>query len=362
MDSTIEKTGLQYFELTSNISISDKLNITLITDPASDESLEIAGNGNLSLSINKSGNMSLAGQYEIDKGKYRLRLYDVIKREFEIEKGSTLNWSGDVMDAKADISAVYKVRTSALALVQSGQTQISQEEIDQYSNQINFNVIMNVTGNILTPEIDFDIQVDEDYMGGNISSLISSLNENESELNKQVFSLLIFNSFSGESIGGNAGMSYELENTARQSLSEMLSQQINRFSNQYIDGFDVSFDVNSYNMQTSNEMTSRTDVSLDLSRNLFNDRLTVEIGGSVAVEENRQGSEKSVSTNDLAGDFMIEYKLSKDGTYRLQTFNKTEYEDEIDGEVTKTGISFIFNKNFTRFKELFKRNKKKGKE
>ena len=39
---------------------------------------------------------------------------------------------------------------------------------------------------------------------------------------------------------------------------------------------------------------------------------------------------------------------------------KPEYEDELNGDVTKTGLSFMFIKDFTRFSDLFKNRKKKN--
>ncbi len=342
---------------TTNISITDKMDVTLVTDPASNEKLNIVGSGDLSLSIDPSGNQTLTGQYNIKKGSYTLRLYDVIKRDFSIKEGSSLSWYGDVMNADANISAIYKVRTSALSLMSLTQGQLSESETSSYNTTINVEVVMNLSGNLLSPDIDFDIVLADNKVNSNIEAAISQLSNDESELNKQVFSLLILNRFSGNKASATTAVTYEIENTARQSLSKLLAQQLNRFSNQYLKGVDVSFDIDSYNQVVENQTSTRTDVSVDVSQNLFNDRLKLTVGGNVAVEENKQKS--SSSSSDLTGDFELEYKISKDGTYRLKAFNKTEYEDELNGDVTKTGLSFMFIKDFTRFSDLFKKHKKK---
>jgi len=352
--------GSQNFSFTSEVSISDQLHITLITDPASDENLEFSGNGNLSFSMNQNGDMDLLGKYKIEDGKYRLRLFDVIRREFEIEKGSSLTWSGDIMDATADITAFYKVNTTPIALVQ--ETNLSQEEIQKYNTPMDLEVIMHIKEDLLAPAIDFDIQLSNNYHEENIETAITNLNNNESELNQQVFSLLLFNRFTGQKTAGTPGLKYDLQNSASQSLGELLSDQLNRFSDKYVKGFDVSFDIDSYNKMVGSEVNRRSDLNVDLSKKFINNRLKLEIGGSLAVEENNNSeSENSMAVNDLAGDFLAEYNLSRDGTYRIQAFNKTEFEDEIDGEVTKTGISLIFNKDFESIRDLFKVNKKKDK-
>ncbi len=356
-DLDLMAVDMKGMNVTTNISLTDQLDVTLVTDPASNEKLNIVGNGDLSLSIDPSGKQTLSGQYNIKKGYYTLRLYDVIKREFTIKEGSSLTWYGDVMNANANISAIYKVRTNALSLMNVTQSELSSSESSAYNTTINIEVIMNLSGNLLSPDIDFDIVLADKNVNSNIESAITQLSNDESELNKQVLSLLVLNRFSSNKASASTTVSYEIENTARQSLSKLLSQQLNRFSNQYLKGVDVSFDIDSYNQVVENQVNTRTDLSVDVSQNLFNDRLKLTVGGNVAVEENKQNG--GTSSSDLTGDFELEYKISKDGTYRVKAFNKTEYEDELNGDVTKTGLSFMFIKDFTRFSDLFKNHKKK---
>ncbi len=360
IDQDLMAVNMKGINIATNISVSDQMDVTLVIDPASNERLNIVGNGDLSLAIDPSGNQTLTGQYRIKKGFYTLRLYDVIKRDFEIKEGSSLTWYGDVMNANANISAIYKVRTNALSLMGVTQSQLSDTEYSAYNTTINVEVVMNLSGNLLSPDIDFDINLTDKNVNSNIESAITQLGNDESELNKQVFSLLILNRFSSNRASASTTVSYEIENTARQSLSKLLSQQLNRFSNQYLKGVDVSFDIDSYNQVVENQVNTRTDVSVDVSQNLFNERLKLTVGGNVAVEENKQ--QGRASSSDLTGDFEVEYKISKDGTYRVKAFNKTEYEDELNGDVTKTGLSFMFIKDFTRFSDLFKNRKKKNQE
>ncbi len=352
--------NIKGLNITTNIGITDKMDVTLVTDPSSNEKLNIVGNGDLSLNIDPSGNQTLTGQYSIKKGAYTLRLYDVIKRDFTIKEGGYLTWFGDVMNANADISAIYKVKTNALSLMGATQNELNSSEYEVYNTTINVEVVMNLSGDLLSPDIDFDITLSDKNVNSNIESVITQLNNDESELNKQVFSLLILNRFSSNKASASTTVSYELENNARQSLSKLLSQQLNRFSSQYLKGVDVSFDIDSYNQMVQNKVNARTDVSVDVSQNLFNDRLKLTVGGNVAVEENKQTG--SASSSDLTGDFELEYKISKDGTYRLKAFNTTEYEDELNGDVTKTGLSLLFIKDFMRFRDLFKTHKRNNKD
>ena len=341
-------------EVSASAALTDRFTLTIITNPLTGERLQINGDGDLAFELDRSGEMSLIGKYEISKGSYNLQLFDVIKREFTIEPGSFLNWSGEILEANADIAAVYEVNTSLDELMQYGQGTAG---TDAVYGSADVEVVMRLTGPLLTPEIEFDIRSKE--QGAAIVAALSGLRNNPSELNKQVFSLLVLNRFMGESATAPDPLSYDFSNQSRQSLSSLLSKQLDRFADQYIKKVDLDIEIDSYETGMESEVAARTDVSMDLSTNVFNDRLTLEVGGSLAVEEPGIRGE-NIEAGDLAGDFRVEYKLSKDGVYRVNVFNKTDYENEIDGEVTKTGVSFIFNKDFTTFRELFRDNRKGG--
>ncbi len=346
-------------DISTNLEISDKLKATIITDPYSDESLEIKGNGNLSFNITGGGSPRLVGTYNITSGKYKLKLYEVLRREFDIISGSNLSWSGDILDATADISASYSVNVSSSSLQDAFSTTSTDATETSYA-QIPVDVVLNLTGNLLTPDIDFDIELDESYNQSSVQAFILNLNENESELNKQVFSLLLFNSFLSEGVGNKNPLAYELTNTAQKSLSSLLSASLNRFTSQYISGANISFDIKSYNKQ-QDVLSPVTDFGLDFQKNLFNNRLSVQVGGNLVVDEEEMNTQADIG-NSLAGEFLLEYKLTKNGALLLQGYNKTEYEDIVDGELKKTGIAVIFNKEFDTFMELFNRKNKNDKD
>jgi len=340
---------------TANAKVTDQLSVSVITNPFTGEHMEISGDGNLSFSMDPGGRMSLTGRYEIEEGSYQLILLDVIRREFIIQQGSRLTWTGDLLGATADLSAVYRLSTSAAGLLKNPWSGAVPADMGEYG-RIPVEVVMNLTGPLLSPEIDFDIRTEDRYRGTAVWTALSRLEQDESELNKQAFSLLLMNQFTGAGIDDSDPMTYRMRNTARQTLGDFLSRQLNRFASRHLEGMDLSVEIESYEQRGENVPEARTDVALGLSRELLDERLTVEVGGRVALEEEMEEG-RTLEAGDLTGNFSVEYKLTADGTYRLRAFNRTDYEDEIDGEVTKTGVSFIFSREFNSFKNLFRRNK-----
>ncbi len=344
-------------EIDASAELTDRFTLSVITNPLSGETLEIRGNGDLGFQLNRGGTMGLTGRYTISEGQYQLILFDIMKRNFQIEEGSTLSWSGEMLEAMANISAVYRVNTSVEEIMQ-----YERFEPDEASSAVPvpIEVVMNLNGPLLTPEIDFDLRADETYSGSEVESVLSGLNRDESELNKQVFSLLLFNRFmSGQAASGDP-MAYTISNQSRQGVSALLSKQIDRFADRYIKGVDLDVNIQSYETEMNADVAARTDLNMDVSTDLFNDRLTLEVGGAMNVKET--GSQKeSLEAGELAGDFRASYKLTPDGRYLLNIFNETDYEGELDGEVTKTGMSFIFQRDFVTFRDLFENRREEEK-
>jgi len=339
--------------LSANIEIDAGMDIFIEIDPASNEELSLNGSGNLSFQKRRAETPTLSGRFEIQEGTYTLTLYEVIRRTFAIEQGSYLMWNGNIQNPVTDITTTYRVRTSPVPLISNETADFSAENTSRYSNNTPFLINLNIDGELLKPELNFQLSTPPGQSDALIQAKLAQLNQNESQLHKQVFSLLLLNSFIESTSASNRSTAYELNATARTSVSKLLTRQISSFANRYIKYVDLDVGVSSYYNRVGDQASGQTEVSLDVSKRLFNDKLKVQIGGDFNVENPNAGEQKQ-NLSSIAGDVIVEYRLDEDGTYRIQGFNKTEYEDFFDGEVNKTGAAFIFNKDFYHLNQLFK--------
>jgi translocation and assembly module TamB len=342
-------------DLRANVTIDEATVLRIIIDESSGDFLEIRGGAIVSFGIDRSGAMNLTGTYEIDEGKYQLSFYDLVRREFDIRPGSTITWSGDPLNADVDISAIYTVRTSPSELM-AGRV-ADDANRGAYRQQLPFQVFLNMEGRLLQPEISFNIELPDDRKGaldGTVNTRLQVLNEQENELNKQVFALLILGRFIAEDPleAGGGG----LTSTARSSASRILTQQLNQLAGRYIKGVDLTFDVESYEDFETASGEGRTELQVGLSREFLDDRLRVEVGGRVDLEGERRRRQGNIS--DLAGDVAVEYLLSEDGTYRLRGFRKNEFQMLLEGDIVETGLALIFTRDFNKLKELFQKRPK----
>ena len=135
----------------------------------------------------------------------------------------------------------------------------------------------------------------------------------------------------------------------------MLSSQLNSLSNKVTgnSGFQVDFGINSYTDYQGETSQERTDVNINASQRLFDDRVIVQVGSEVNVEGSTM--QESDVTTPLIGNVSIEYLVTKNGRYRFKGFRKNEYQNIIDGQLIVTGFAFIFSREFNRFQEIWRK-------
>ncbi|MBN1767823.1 MAG: translocation/assembly module TamB domain-containing protein [Prolixibacteraceae bacterium] len=347
-----QKSKLKGFDVSSIVEIDKDATLRLLMDPASTDSLVVKGEAALSFSMDPSGIMSLTGAYNLSEGSYLVSLESIIKKQFDIDGGSTIIWNGDPLDANININARHTVQVSPYDLVADQLVGLSNVEKGAYKQRYPFEVMLKLRGKILQPEISFEIQLaqeDKGIMGGVVDQKLSLLNQDPSSLNKQVFALLVLGRFIQEN-------PFELELASsstmiRTTVSKFLSAQLNQLSSKVIPGMELNFDIQSYDDYQSGQAEGRTQVEIGLKKQLFNERLSVQIGGTVDVE----GEEaKHNSTSDIASDVTIEYKLNKDGSFRLKGFRHDQYEGAIEGQLVETGVGVVYVRDFNSWRRLFK--------
>ncbi|MFB6455984.1 translocation/assembly module TamB domain-containing protein [Chitinophaga sp. Hz27] len=331
--------------------------IKIVIDSQNGDYVTAKGTANINATLDPSSKMSLTGRYEISEGKYEMSLNQLIKRSFDIQKGSTITFNGDAMDADLDITAKYTVNAPVIDLVGDQLSNLSQQERNTYKQRVPFEVYLMIKGNLKKPDISFLLDMpekDRNDFNGTPYNRIKQINQVPSELNKQVMGLLVLNSFIPDdpmSTFDNGGGG--VEQAARNSVSKILSQQLNNLAGNLIKGVDLNFDLQSTQDYSSGSAQEQTNLKVGASKNLFNDRLTVSVGSNIMLTGNQQNA------SSLLGDISVDYKLSRDGRYRLRVYQQND-QSVIEGQLVETGVSFILVMDYDEFREIFQRAKGKA--
>lgn len=336
------------------IAINKNAVFNVIINKQTGDNLRISGEGDLNLDIDPNGRMNLAGRYEVQSGHFEMNLYNLVRRRFEIAQGSSVIWAGDPMDANLDIRAIYKVETSATALMAAQTSGMDTSEAGKFRQRLPFLVYLNVGGEMTQPELSFNIDMPEEErgaIGGQVYSRLQQIDSQEDERNRQVFSLLVLNRFfpdSGSDGSGGGAMAL-----ARNNLNQALSDQLNNLSGELLGntGIELDFGLNSYTDYQGNAPQDRTQLDITAQKKLFDDRLILSVGSEVDIE----GSDPNGESTPVIGNVAIEYLLTEDGRFRLKGFRKNQYENVIDGQIFVNGIALIFSREFNKYSELFRK-------
>lgn len=350
---TEEKTAtITGIDMNAFLKISKEAAVTIIIDESTGDNFKVSGEGDLNFNMKPNGNITLSGLYEVESGHYELNLYNLVNRKFNIVSGSRITWSGDPFDAKLDVKALYEVKTSAAALMAPTTSNLDASAKGKFRQVLPFYVYLNIDGQLMEPKIDFNLDMPKDEqgaIGGQVYGRVQQLNQQEDELNRQVFSLLVLNRFYPDP--GSDGSTGGVASIARDNLNDAVSDQLNMFSDKLLgsSGFELNFGLDSYTDYQGSTPTDRTQLDIAAQKKMFNDRLIVSVGSEVDVE----GGSPTGEETPIIGNVTIEYILTENGRYRLKGFHRNEFENVIDGQVIVSGISLIFTQEFNKFNELW---------
>jgi hypothetical protein len=359
---SLKKTGLKGLDFSANININKNAKFTVVVDPSNGDVVHFQGEAHLNGGIDPSGKTNLTGTYTLEAGSYNLA-YATVKRTFLFKKGSTITWTGDPTSANVNITAVYVANVPPIDLV-SQQIGNDPQTTTQYKQKLPFNVNLQLKNQLLKPDISFDIILpDSSYevspeVVQTVNTRLDQVRQDPNELNKQVLGVLVLGHFIGDNPLQSQGGSTGINGAIRNSVSSLLSDQLNKLAGNLIGGVQLSFDLTSGADYSTGVEQNRTDLNVGLSKQFLNDRVTVTVGNNFNLEGQNQPGQK---TTDIAGDLSVNYKLTADGRYMIRAYRKDEF-IVIEGQVVETGVGFTITYEYNKFKELFAKKTKEEKE
>jgi hypothetical protein len=250
------------------------------------------------------------------------------------------------------MSATYSQITSLSPLVDT-----TFQSIPAIRRGYPVDVELMLDGPLLTPTIDFDINI-KDYpatitdLNGNpvyledvVTELESRISTDEHELNRQVFSLIVLRKFSPPQSFNTAG-------SIGNSVSEFISNQLSYWVSQVDENLEIDVDLGKLDDEAFNTFQLR------LSYTFLDGRLRVTREGGFS----NQNQDQDVS--GIVGDWTVEYMLTPDGKLRAKMYNRTNYNalnnSSLNSTATiTTGFSLLHTQDFNTIRELLSNERKK---
>lgn len=319
-----------------NVKIEPTAQICVIVNPRTNNMIKATGSGDLQLTINKSGDLNIFGDYIIENGMYNFSFENLLNKQFIINRGSSLSWDGAPYNARIDLIAKYSTKASLYDLV-AGNGDATNSDIKR---RVPVNVNIQLSERLADPNIKFNIDIPSS-LNFNQYTFDQYVNSEE-EMNRQAISLLLSNRFSV--VQENAGQSQN--NTSgyvTTTLSELVSNQISNWISQ--NKYNLNLGVN---YRPGDEVTNE-EYGVALSTQILNNKIV--LSGNIGYGRNLTKS----SDGSVIGDFDIEYKINKSGNLRAKAYTHSNNDVIYETSPTTQGIGISFSEEFNTFGELMRK-------
>jgi len=324
------------FSFLMNFKVNKELANRFYIDQSKRDFIKFNGHGDLKLNYSHEGEFTMNGEYTIDDGGYNYKIEEVIDKPFQLVRGSKMTWNGDPMNGIITATATNADYCSIAPLINDS----------TITSRVPTECQIVLNGTMMKPDIRFKLEFKN--LNSNIKSMVDNIMSDETELNRQVFSYLMFKSFVKPQLFTNSGGGITAQNAAATSGSELLSQRLNNMLNKSFGNIlkDLKLGVN---YRPINQNGSKDAFDFSINKNFFNNRLNID--GEFGY--NRTDSRLS---NSLIGDVNIEYRLHPEGNLKLKGFNRT---NDIT-QITTTGGPYTQGIGLFYLKEIETRRKSKA--
>ena len=280
------------------------------------------GHGDLKVSMQGNKEPLVLGDYQFTSGNFSLSLMQLIGKTFAIEQGSTLNFPGNINDARFNINAVYNLRANLATLTGSSLN----------DNYVTVQDVITLSGTLDDPIIKFDIRLpnSDQSVSDQVFTYIDK--KNEAELLNQSLSLLLFGTFA--STGSNK------DPNATEGINGigLLTSSVGTLVSNMVKFVDVDF-----NYQAATENTpSQWDVGISKRWNKLYFESTFGYGNN---------SELNAAMSNFVGDVEMGYRFTP--FFNFYGFNRTNNSYFTRNELPyKQGVGIKLSKDFDSLYDL----------
>ena len=317
-------------DITMGISISDAAIFHCNLSDDGQSYVKLEGGGDMTLRMTQQGDMRMTGLFTTNSGEMKYQLPVIPLKTFQIVQGSSVQFTGDVMNPTLNIAA--KERTKAVVTE------------DDRQRSVAFDVGVKITKPLNDMGLEFTIEAPEDL---NIQNQLASMSAEQR--GKAAVTMMATGMYmTDETMMSGSGFK------ANNALNAFLQSEIQNIAGSALKTIDINLGVESGTSQTG---TSTTDYSFQFAKRFWGNRISVIIGGKVST-----GADATNSAESFINNVSVEYRLDQGATRYVKAFYDRDTQDPLEGQLTKTGAGLVLRRKTDRLGELFIfRNKSKKK-
>ena len=336
--------GGMLIDMQVTVNLTPQLELGVQYNPRTGDEVSISGTGELNINYNSKSDspIRIYGEYIAQEGEASHNLQGLKKIHFKVKEGSKINFMGDPLQTKFNITAYHQVKADLTTLSES-----FSHDTNVSNTRVPVNALLEIRGDLDAMELYYDIELPE--ASQDVQRKVQSLINTEETRIRQFAYLVATNSFYGASSSPDLGFGNDMfTNVAASALSKGLDAL---FASALSDNWSIST-----NLKTQSGSLENVRMGVDVSTRLLNDKLLVSTNLSYGDNQMYQDQESFIA------EFDVRYEITN--WLRLRAFNKAN-ERYYKLAPTTQGVGVEINKEAKIFKNLFKfrflqRKKKKA--
>lgn len=281
----------------------------------------------LKFNLRRNGQMSMSGTFVVDNGTFVSKA--ILERTFQIAKGSSMGWDGNVMNPSLNISADYfRTVTNAGEYLNIGKLP-----------PINVMLTTHITQSLQNPKIDFNVSAPD--VSSQIKEALAFKMSNSDEKIVQFGAILALNNFN---VADTGGVDFNVGNTLVSQGYNLLFKQLGSVLNTISNQFQV--DLNYIKGDQASNTGDRANAGVNIA---LSPRVNIKTGLGVPLSKTEY-----TDANFLSGEGILEYDWSKknDGSRLFRVYSKPSNVTNISGQAGANqtwGGGVVYSKSFNRF-------------
>lgn len=346
--ASAEKTNIL---ISLNIKANPACKVDVILDEETGDVIKGQGNGNFAISFGNVEPLKIRGNYALTKGEYTFNFQTFLTYPFTLNRGN-ISWNGDPYQALIDIDANYDAENVDLSVLASN---------NGFVQKTNIKIIAHLSGVLQKPTVKFDFELPENSEARRNDIIVKRLAEfknDENEMNKQVASLLLFNTFiiGNQNFLTQGNASTLITNTIGGMVSSLLTTFFNKELEKATKGILSTYiDINPTLDLQKSASTLQANIRAGL-KILLNKRLVMLVGGNLDYNNptyTQQLERKGLLTPDIT----IEWAINKDGSLRVVGFNRSSIDFTLN-QRNRSGLQLSYRKDLNKITDIFKSKKR----
>ncbi len=334
-----------------NIKANPSCKVDVILDEETGDIIKGQGTGLINIKVGNIEPLSIRGNYIITKGEYNFNFQTFLQKPFTLNRGM-ITWNGDPYQATIDIDAEYLAKNVDISTLSSSVGFKQKEDVK---------IISHLTGVLQSPLVKFDFELPEKSDAKRDDIIVKRLADfknDDNEMNKQVASLLLFNTFiiGNQNFLSQGNASTLITNTIGGVVSNLLTNFFNKELEKATKGILTTYiDINpTLDIQKSaSQLQANVRAGLKI---LFSNRLVLLVGGNLDYN-NPTYSQQLEKKGLLTPDINIEWLINKDGSLRVVGFNRSSIDFTLN-QRNRSGVQLSFRKDVNKISDIFKSRKK----